>query len=256
MVTLPEIKSYLNIEDTTKDEFLKTAIAYGISELESKCNRKFLKATYTEIIYGNSFRNALYVQNAPVISITSLQYYDSSAYTNLFIAPDTIENTIEINGGLAYVRKNTYRLNNRDIKIVYVGGYRFDTGTGTITGTAGSNAITGVGTLFGTEVLVGDTLIINNEKRKVLSVTNATTLTLDGNLTAAITAGTFVITTVPEDIRKAVLNLAAQHFRESSLGNNVFFNSQVELNVGDATANAMREVDISSTVNYYRVNPI
>ena len=56
--------------------------------------------------------------------------------------------------------------------------------TGTVSVTAGSPTVTGSGTSFTTEFSVGDDIKINNEIFNVLSITNNTTLTTDGNFVA------------------------------------------------------------------------
>ncbi|MBC8553539.1 MAG: flagellar hook-basal body complex protein [Candidatus Brocadiales bacterium] len=70
--------------------------------------------------------------------------------------------------------------------------------TGSIDPTASVN-VTGVGTAFTTELAVGDRINVNGEIRKVATITNNTTLTVDAAFTdtaadAALTAGTGVLT--------------------------------------------------------------
>lgn len=50
--------------------------------------------------------------------------------------------------------------------------------TGTITVTAGNTTVTGANTNFTSEITVGDFIVVNNESHQVLSVQNATSLTL------------------------------------------------------------------------------
>ena len=60
--------------------------------------------------------------------------------------------------------------------------------TGTITATVGSAAVTGSGTLFSTQLVVGDILILGTEISQVSSITNATSLTLTAVRSTAATA--------------------------------------------------------------------
>ncbi len=65
------------------------------------------------------------------------------------------------------------------------------TGTGTVSTTATSAAVTGVGTLFTTEVAVGDRITINGETRMVKGITSDTALTLATNMTGTNTTVAF-----------------------------------------------------------------
>jgi len=59
------------------------------------------------------------------------------------------------------------------------------TGTGTVSTTASSATVTGVGTLFTTQTAIGDRLTINGETRAVKSIASDTSLTLDSNMTGS-----------------------------------------------------------------------
>ena len=53
--------------------------------------------------------------------------------------------------------------------------------TGTVSTTIGSMAVTGVGTLFTTELAIGDRVVIGSEHRTVATITDATNITVGGN---------------------------------------------------------------------------
>jgi len=59
--------------------------------------------------------------------------------------------------------------------------------TGTVTVTSNSNIVTGVGTDFTSEVVVGDLLYVNNEVHKVAAIANTTALTTESRF---VTSGT------------------------------------------------------------------
>ena len=67
----------------------------------------------------------------------------------------------------------------------------FTTATGTISVTAGSPTVTGSGTNFTTEFLVGNDIKIDNKFYKVLSITSNTVLTLDINSSSTVSGSTF-----------------------------------------------------------------
>lgn len=68
------------------------------------------------------------------------------------------------------------------------------TRTGTATVTAGSNAVTGAGTAFTTELRIGQEITINGERKVITSITSTTALTTDSNYqTAAAGASIYLM---------------------------------------------------------------
>jgi len=67
----------------------------------------------------------------------------------------------------------------------------FTTATGTISVTAGSPTVTGSGTNFTTEFLVGNDIKIDSKFYKVLSITSNTVLTLDINSSSTVSGSAF-----------------------------------------------------------------
>ena len=65
--------------------------------------------------------------------------------------------------------------------LLHESGTLSDALTGTVSVTAGTDAVTGVNTLFTTELAVGDAIKIGIEVFTVLAITNDTSLTLDSN---------------------------------------------------------------------------
>jgi hypothetical protein len=64
--------------------------------------------------------------------------------------------------------------------------------TGTMSVASGNNAVTGTGTAFTTELVVGDVLVINRESHKVASIANNTSLTLNTRHVTGATANTAI----------------------------------------------------------------
>ena len=79
MITLTEFKQYLNIVETEYDVQLQGFITSAITQLNSLCNRDFIKNDYTEVIECNLFSNAIYLKSSPINSVTSIKYYDSNS---------------------------------------------------------------------------------------------------------------------------------------------------------------------------------
>lgn len=75
-----------------------------------------------------------------------------------------------------------------------------DTRTGTITIGAGTAAVVGVGSLFSTELIVGQRILVNGEWAEVAAITDNLNMTLVGNHAAGATASTYVRQT-PNNLR-------------------------------------------------------
>ena len=67
----------------------------------------------------------------------------------------------------------------------------FTAATGTVSITSGSATVTGSGTVFTTEFLVGNDIKIDNKFYKVLSITSNTVLTLDINASSTVSGASF-----------------------------------------------------------------
>jgi hypothetical protein len=65
--------------------------------------------------------------------------------------------------------------------------------TGTASVTIATNTVAGAGTLFATEYRAGDDIIINNERKNIVSIQSNTTLTVESNYSAtASTQNVFI----------------------------------------------------------------
>ncbi len=65
------------------------------------------------------------------------------------------------------------------------------TGTGSVSGTSGSTAITGSGTHFTQQLIVGDTIVASGQTRIVTAIASDTSLTVSPALTSTISASSF-----------------------------------------------------------------
>ena len=218
MITLSEFKAYVNITGSDKDSLLQGFISSAIEKLNSECNRKFIRDTFTEYFnYPNC--KTVYLQNAPVVSITSLQYYSDNAYTNLIDGSGhTIDNSIEINSN-SIVAVNSYSFSRNKLKVVYVGGYKFTVGTGRVKVLAGSKNVEGLlGTLFTDEIVAGDYIYFDGLKRKVATIVDATHLTLTEAVLEDHISVTFTVSNVPDDLCLFCCKIAAEMWYESPAG--------------------------------------
>lgn len=110
LITLAEIKTYLNITDTTYDSKLSYLISAVSTKINTHCKRDFNKSTATEIV--RFFSGSGFVNNTPLISITSLTHRNGTVYT----VEDFIQQTGEI------ILEEKY-FDNDYLTVVYEGGY-------------------------------------------------------------------------------------------------------------------------------------
>lgn len=259
MITVAQLKYYLKLNDTglesqeilDRDEFLKTCIELGRSELDTILNRRLEKNSYDEIIRRNNSKTDIYLKNAPIISIESFKYWSGDIYTDFFTAPDTIADKTELLEYYFMIRSGSVL--NKDLKLEYTAGYIFEPLTGTVSGSIGTKTITGTGTAFDTELAVGDEIIIEGERRKVASITNATTLAVDINLSKSYTAVAGYSNTYPADLSKACLNLATYIFLESRQGEGSLNKSSANINIGGAVADDYKKLDLSNVISKYQI---
>lgn len=130
MITLQEIKTYLNITDNTKDAFLQTCITASVNELEDYCKRKLTSDTYTEYLDGND-RTEIYLRNTPLQSITSISVYNNyDSYDDIFTTGDTASNSTVIladTNSIKLIKGYYFFKGCKNIKVVYLSGYDTDT---------------------------------------------------------------------------------------------------------------------------------
>jgi len=252
MISLAELKTYLDITDTVNDIFLNNCINSALGTFESECNRKLIRQTITENIYDYQITDLLFLQS-PIVSISSLKYFDGESYIDLIDGSgDTIANTIEINSGYAVIRKG-YSFYGKDLQVSYTAGYKFQTGTGTITGTAGSSSVVGTSTLFSSEIIEDvDYISCEGERIKVDSISSNTALTLVSPFVSGHAGKTFTVSNVPEDLRQGMLKLSAMLFYESAQGQSLLIKSSEGVNSGSSMNMNYKELDLTKLYNMYR----
>ena len=233
MVTLTDIKEVLGIDDvdTSQDHYLQNLIRRASFRISSACNRQL---EFSELIEYFSVPESvsdtdkaadkLYLKNWPVHDILQLQEFNSetSSYEDIITgAGDTIENSVYIyegrKPGLIRLLKS-YSFGNssstgsdysNNIRIKYRAGYRNITGTGTVSGTAGTAEVTGTGTEFETEFRTGDRIVTDTGEYTVSEIVSDTSLNLSCNIDITFTGESYRICNVPGDIAEAVLMLSA-----------------------------------------------
>lgn len=248
MITLAEFKNYLQISETENDPIIQGFINSAIVKLGAMCNRNFTKSDYTEIIQSNVFKDMIYLKNTPINSVTTLQYWDGTAYSNMIATPDTISDSVENLGEYLLLRKGYYA-GDKNLKVVYNAGYKFVTGTGRIRGDIGTTVIQGEDTLFTTEVTAGDYLTVNGNKYLVTEVVSNTGIYIDSAVIEDIGLSSYTISNVPDDLRQACFELSKKLYDESPLGKDMLLRSN-ENNENDSAT--FKEWDNSSVLSQYK----
>jgi len=231
LVTLTDIKEVLGIDDvdTSQDHYLQNLIRRASFRISSACNRQLEFSelieyfTVPESVSDTGIAvDKLYLKNWPVHDILQLQEFNSetSSYEDIITgAGDTIENSVYIYEGrkpglIRLLKSYSFGNSSGDndsncIRIKYRAGYRNITGTGTVSGTAGTAEVTGTGTEFETEFRTGDRIITSASEYTVTEIVSDTVLNLSGNIDITFTDESFRICNVPGDIAEAVLMLSA-----------------------------------------------
>ena len=233
MVTISDIKEVLGIDDvdTSQDHYLQNLIRRASFRISSACNRQLEFSelieyfTVPESVSDTGIAaDKLYLKNWPVFDILQLQEFNSetSSYEDIITgAGDTIENSIYIYEGrkpglIRLLKSYSFGNSSGDndsssncIRIKYRAGYRNITGTGTVSGTAGTAEVTGTGTEFETEFRAGDRIITSDSEYTVTEIVSDTVLNLSCNIDITFTGESYRICNVPGDIAEAVLMLSA-----------------------------------------------
>lgn len=126
MITLTELKQYLNITDSSKDTFLQSCIDSSVCEIEDFCNRKLSPDTYVEYLDGNN-KTEIYLRNKPINSISSIECFDEyDTFVDLFTGSDTASNSVQIitqHNLIKLLKGYFFYKGCKNIKITYTAGY-------------------------------------------------------------------------------------------------------------------------------------
>lgn len=134
MVSLADVKTFLNITANTWDTFLTDAIQKFVADFNNFTNRKLNYQALTEYYIGNG-DSAVYLKNFPSDTITSIKEYNFNgdyAFSTIFTgAGDTLSNSSVVlnESGKLILTKGYAFTKGSIIEIVYSAGYKYD-GTG------------------------------------------------------------------------------------------------------------------------------
>lgn len=178
-------------------------VNHAISQVNGYCNRDFRGGSYTDEFIASISNCAdsgtkYYTKNAPLNSVTSIEYFDenTSEYITIFASGDTISNSVKIMPGGILQLYNGYTFTTGTIyRIIYNGGYASYTEWVT-----------------GAVYQVGNYVINNGNKYVCLTAHTAGTFATD------LAAAKWELSTVeyiPYDVKMVCTEIAAWSFKKS-----------------------------------------
>lgn len=126
MISLDDLKYYLNITDNSQDEFLLKLIDMSIERINNLCRRNINYGVRYDIIDGNG-QNLLWIKDFPVEQIVWIKYRKEtgSFEHNLFESGSISDNTYlhKITGKLILLNNYVLPIGVSNIQIKYYAGY-------------------------------------------------------------------------------------------------------------------------------------
>lgn len=121
------VKERLGITSTDFDDLFDRLILAVTDRIEHMCGRKFMQATYTNELYDGSDisgtpRSILIVKNAPILSLSSVQYKTGLNSNPTWTSYDEDDYDRDDDAGLLYFKGNLPK-GKRNIRMTYTGGF-------------------------------------------------------------------------------------------------------------------------------------
>jgi hypothetical protein len=129
MINLTQLKYFLNITDTTQDEFLLNIIDMTVARINNLCRRNINYGSQFDIIDGNG-QNLIWLNNFPVERVVWIKYRKNTGTFEYDLFNDgTIENNIyidKISGKLILLNNYILPEGISNVQIKYYAGYLDD----------------------------------------------------------------------------------------------------------------------------------
>lgn len=109
-------------DNTIGRDYANTLINFASDFIQNYCNRKFIKNTYTSEEYDGNGALDLYLKNFPIISVTSIDQWDTFTDSSEYTFTVNTEYLIYSVEGYIYMRGGWYR-GRKNFQITYVAGY-------------------------------------------------------------------------------------------------------------------------------------
>jgi hypothetical protein len=126
MISLDDLKYYLNISDSSQDEFLLKIIDMAVDRINNLCRRNLNYGIRYDIIDGNG-QNILWIKNYPVEQITSIKYRkETGSFDNELFENGSISENIfldKLTGKIILLNSYVLPIGDSNIQIKYYSGY-------------------------------------------------------------------------------------------------------------------------------------
>jgi uncharacterized phiE125 gp8 family phage protein len=126
MISLDDLKYYLNISDNSQDDFLLKLIDMAVERINNLCKRNINYGTRYDIMDGNG-QTLLWLKDFPVENIVSVKYRKEigSFDHDLFGSGSVTENTYldRVTGKLILLNSYSLPVGASNIQIRYFAGY-------------------------------------------------------------------------------------------------------------------------------------
>jgi len=126
MITLDDLKYYLNISDSAQDEFLLKLIDMAVERINNLCRRNINYGVRFDVIDGNG-QNLIWLKDFPVEKVIHIKYRkETGSFEHNLFTEGTIEENIYIektNGKLILLNNYILPAGLSNIQIKYYSGY-------------------------------------------------------------------------------------------------------------------------------------
>lgn len=116
------LKAYLKITGSGDDTLLATLVTYATKVIQRYCDRNFDGAVARTEYYDGNGGNILFLKNFPVITITSIDHWDTYNDSSLQTFVVNTDYLLYAEEGYIYLRQG-WQEGHRNYKLVYTAGY-------------------------------------------------------------------------------------------------------------------------------------
>ena len=126
MVTIDDVKYFLNITDNNQDDFLRKLIDMTTAKINNLCKRNVSYARIYEVIDGEG-DNVIWLKNYPVEKVEYIKYRtDSGNFDNDLFGGEPIEDNVyldQTSGKVILLNGIQLPYGSSNVKIKYYAGY-------------------------------------------------------------------------------------------------------------------------------------
>ncbi len=126
MVTIDDVKYFLNITDNSQDDFLRKLIDMTTAKINNLCKRNVSYARIYEVIDGEG-DNVIWLKNYPVEKVEYIKYRtDSGNFDNDLFGGEPIEDNVyldQASGKVILLNGIQLPYGSSNVKIKYYAGY-------------------------------------------------------------------------------------------------------------------------------------